>query len=161
MCLKKKEEEPDLFVSFKLSLFIRALSYRDFLTSFSLVLLLLALFQLIDYYSYEEFLEHIDISSIRVILWIIFFILSHVIYKVEHNRSNNFIGRVMHDTIFIFVYALSNKLLWFLYGSHITHEVDISGTLTLILGILISITLFEIVVAVVKRLLMLFKWQIL
>jgi hypothetical protein len=105
--MAKSEEEPDLFISFKSRLVLRSLSYRDFLTSVALGLLLHAFFEVLAYYSSEELFEH-RTSSIRMTLFVLFLALNHIVYKSEHKRSNNFIGRVIHDLIFIAIYAIIN-----------------------------------------------------
>lgn len=154
-----KTEEPDLFISFKLRLFLRGLSYRDFLTSVSLGLLLQAFFVLLDYYSSEEFLEH-RTSSIMMTHFIIFLLLNHIVYKSEHKRSNNFIGRVIHDLIFIAGYVLINVGHRYLIGMQLSYDATFLSVIGLLIVILVAAIFFEIGVAIVKRLFMLFKWQI-
>lgn len=157
--MAKSEEEPDLFVSFKLRLFLRSLSYRDFLTSIALGLLLHAFFEVLAYYSSEEIFEH-RASSIRMTLFFIFLALNHIVYKSEHKRSNNFIGRVIHNLIFIAVYAIINVGHKLLIGAHLNYSATFLSTLGIIITILVAAIIIELGVAIVKRLFILIKWQI-
>jgi hypothetical protein len=157
--MAKSEEEPDLFISFKFRLFLRSLSYRDFLTSVALGLLIQAFFEVLAYYSSEELLEH-RTSSIGRTLFVIFLALNHIVYKAEHKRSNNFIGRVIHDLIFIAGYTIINVGLKFLIGIRLSYSTTFLSALGIVIALLVAAIFFEICVAIVKRLLMLFKWQI-
>jgi len=65
---------------FSTRIFVRTLSYREFVTSLSLALLLLAFYSLLAYYSYEDWIENNETT----IKWTLFFILiptNHVFYK--------------------------------------------------------------------------------
>lgn len=154
-----RTEEPDLFISFKLSSFLRSLSYRDFLTSFSLVILFRAICSVIDFYSSEEFFKNITALD-KTILLLLLMPLNHIIYKAEHNRSNNFIGRAMHDLIFFGLYWLINIVYSFLMDARISLDLDLSGILPILFGITTFLMLFELGIAILKRLLNFFKWQI-
>ena len=157
--MTKYQEEQDIFISFTPRQFLRALSYRDFLTSITLGLLLHAFFEVLDYYSSEELFEHTD-SLIRWILFLLFLSLNNIVYRIEHRRSNNFIGRVIFDLIFLAGYTIINVGHKLVIGL----QLDLDTTFTSALGtgfaILVSVILFEICVVIVKRLLMLFKWQV-
>ena len=157
--MAKSEEEPDLFISFKLRLFLRSLSYRDFLTSVALGLLLHAFYEVLAYYSSEALFEH-RASSIRMTLFVIFLALNHIVYKSEHKRSNNFIGRVIHDLIFIAVYAIINVGHKLLIGMQLSYSTTFLSALGIVIALIVAAIFFEFCVAIVKRLLMWIKWQI-
>jgi hypothetical protein len=157
--MSKYQEEQDIFISFTPRQFLRALSYRDFLTSITLGLLLHALFEVLDYYSSEELFEHTE-SLIRWILFILSLSLNHIVYRIEHRRSNNFIGRVIIDLIFAAGYTIiivGHKLL---IGLQLDLDTTFINALATGFAILVSVILFEICVVIIKRIFMLFKWQV-
>jgi hypothetical protein len=146
--------EPDLFISFDSVKFRRAFSYRDVLTSLSLALSFMAIGEILNYYSNEEVLEDI-VGQLIMAFTIVPLILNHVIYRGEHKRSNNYIGRVMHSFMLLaFVWIIKTVQL-FLAGESISDRIN-----DLILGWLLLffvLMLFEFLVAILKRILLLFK----
>lgn len=88
--------------------FIRTLGYREFLTSLSLALLLLALYSVIDYYSNEDWIEN-NYSLLWYGLLGVTIPANHI-YRVEHGRANNFIGRNFHDYIFLVLFITLYQL---------------------------------------------------
>lgn len=141
--------------------FVRTLSYREFVTSLSLALLLLAIYSLLDYYANEEWIEN-NVLSIKWILFCILIPINHIFYKAEHKRPNNFIGRNFHDYIFILLFVLLYKLRLFLYGSSLSFGVEgVGSAVVFILMFIIMVMLFELGVAIFKRGLKWLRWQIL
>ena len=141
--------------------FVRTLSYREFATSLSLALLIIALHTLLDYY-WDDWLSNYE----QVIKWSLFGILAlmnHVFYKVEHKRSNNFIGRNFHDYIFFLTYIALYWLKSFLYGSNLSFGVDgVGSAIGILLALIIVVIVFELAISILKRVLTkLFRWQIL
>lgn len=68
--------------------FTRTLSYREFITSLSLALLLLALYEILGYYSNEDWVGNHE----TLLKWIFFCSIlpvNHVFYKIEHKRQND------------------------------------------------------------------------
>lgn len=141
--------------------FARTLSYREFVTSISLTLLLLAIYSILDYYSNEDWIE----TNETTIKWTFFCILmptNHIFYKAEHKRPNNFIGRNFHDYIFFLLFASLYKLSLFFYGSRHSFGVDgVGSAIVFFLVFFILVMLFELTVAILKRGLALLRWQIL
>ncbi len=140
--------------------FIRALSHREFVTSLSLVLLLLAFYSVIDYYANEDWIQD-NYSLLKSCLLAIIIPINHIIYKSEHKRPNNFIGRNLHDWIFLILFiSLYNLQLW-IHGNTLSFGVKNAGGLIILIMVLIFlIMVFELLVAILKRLLRFFKWQI-
>lgn len=68
--------------------FLRTLSYREFLTSFTLVLLYQAFYELIEYYSNERLFEN-SYKNIQLILLIVLILANHV------NTSLNIKGQII------------------------------------------------------------------
>jgi hypothetical protein len=147
-------------VSFSTKDFIRALSYRDFLTPFSLALLFIALREAIGYFS---FVEWIDANSSLIIaaFMVLIALVNHIIYKIEHNRPNNFIGRCIQDIIFVFLVIIFLEIRTQIWNGMSVVEFNVGGVIGVTFGVAIFVTLFELVVAFLKRCLNYFKWRIL
>ena len=145
--------------SFNARLFIRTLSYRDFLTPLSLGLLLLAMFQIVGYYGGEHWVEN-NILLIRSTLMASMIFLNHIVYRLEHRRPNNYIGRSIHTSIFLICFVSLYQLYFFLIGLSHFGGMD-PGIIGMLLMLVVFVMLFELIVALVKRILNLFKWQIL
>ena len=158
----KKRQDPDLADQvFSARNFVRTLSYREFVTSLSLALLLLSIYALLDYYSSENWIGNND-SPIKWTLSCILIPINHIFYKIEHKRPNNFIGRNLQDYIFLFFFVSLNKLRLFLYGSTLSLEVEgVGSAIVFILMFIIIVMLFELAVAILKRGLNLIRWQVL
>lgn len=158
--VKKTDRRSPIDESFFAKPFIRTISYREFVTSLSLVLLLLAFYTVIDYYSDEDWIEN-NYSLLKYGLLAIIIPSNHVIYKSEHKRPNNFIGRNLHDYIFLILFISLYNVQLLINGSALTFEVKNVGSLIILIMVLIFlIMVFELFVAVLKRLLRFFKWQI-
>lgn len=158
----EKRQERDLADQiFSTRNFVRTLSYREFVTSLSLALLLLSMYALLDYYSNENWIET-NYSTIKWTLFCILIPVNHIFYKIEHQRPNNFIGRNFHDYILLFFFVSLDKLRLFLRGSSLSFGVEGAGTaIVFILMFIIMVMLFELAVAILKRGLKLLRWQIL
>ena len=158
--MKKTDRRSPIDESFFAKPFIRTISYREFLTSLSLVLLLLAFYTVIDYYSDEHWIEN-NYSLLKYGLLAIIIPFNHIIYKSEHKRPNNFIGRNLHDYIFLILFIALYNLQLLINGSALTFDVKNIGILIILLMVLIFlIMVFELLVAILKRLLRFFKWQL-
>lgn len=158
--MKKTDRRSPIDESFFAKPFIRTISYREFLTSLSLVLLLLAFYTVIDYYSDEHWIEN-NYSLLKYGLLAIIIPANHIIYKSEHKRPNNFIGRNLHDYIFLIFFIALYNLQLLINGSALTFDVKNIGILIILLMVLIFlIMVFELLVAILKRLLRFFKWQL-
>lgn len=141
--------------------FVRTLSYREFVTSFSLALLLLASYSLLDYYSNEDWISNNE-SLIKRTLFCFLIPINHILYRDEHERPNNFIGRNFHDYIFLLLFVSLYKLRLFLYGSSLSFNVEgIGSAIVFLLVFIIIVLLIELAVAILKRGLKLLQWQIL
>lgn len=151
----------DASVSFSTKEFVRSLSYRDLFTPFSLALLLVALGKGVSYLSFLPWVESYNPLIIATTV-VMIALVNHVVYKIEHRRPNNFIGRCIQDIVlllFLFLFATIRDSLS--SGTFAIDDFSISGSLALIPGLAIVVTLFELVVAFLKRFLKLVKWQIL
>lgn len=91
----------------ELKMFFKSLSYREFLSIFSSVLLLISLIFLRDFYARYAFFEATYNVAISIIIFTTILISNHVFYKLEHGRSNSFYGRLLMDLTFIFIYTIA------------------------------------------------------
>jgi hypothetical protein len=159
--VEKKKGHDFIDLTFGTRKFIRAFSYRDILTSASLALLLIAIRELIDYYAVDDWI------SARSNLLIAYFALivmvfNHIFYKIEHKRSNNFIGRIFHDGIFLICFAIISRFQLFLAGNDFSMSFgNIGSFLFTTMSLILVVTTYELLVALLKRFLKLLKWQIL
>ena len=141
--------------------FVRTLSYREFISSLSLALLLLALFRILDYYSNEHWIENHDVF-IKCTLFCVVLPVSHVFYKIEHKRPNNFIGRNLHDHIVLLLFIGLSKIQLLFMGASLSFAMeDVGKVIVGLLVLIILVVLLELTIAIVKRMLRLFRWQVL
>jgi hypothetical protein len=151
--------EPDLFQSFNPKPFARTLSYRDFITSLSFALLFLAWHRILHYYSSENWMQSNE-YFLRVGGLALLIPANHVLYRLEHRRSNNFIGRNFHDYIFLMLTAVVFKLHAYLFGLVWSLQANtVSAIVSLNLAIFL-ILIFEAFLSLLKRLLNKVKWHV-
>ncbi len=161
LMIVEKEEIDLIDVTLNKKPFVRALSYREFATSFSLSLLLLALFRLLDYVATGNDLQYYQ-ASLKQTLFFLILPLNHVFYRFQHKRSNNFIGRNLHDYIFILLLVALYKLERYIAGIDWSLQVNGLGSFIMFLILfVVSVMFVEAGVAVLKRCFKLLKWQIL
>ena len=140
------------FDSFDLKPFLRTLSYREFLTSLTTVLILLAGVAIKTYLT--GFTSH---TTVRIFIPVCFFI-GHIVYRVEHRRSNRFIGRFILDIVSLLLFLLLSQILIDDNSTFFPEEQDMIFIFFLIL---ILIGVFEFLVSLFRKLLNSFGWQIL
>jgi len=140
------------FDSFDIKPFIRTLSYREFLTSITLVLFLLAIVAIKTYLTgYTSYAT----------LWMLLpvgLLISHIVYRIEHRRSNRFIGRYVIDFVTMLMFLLFSQILIQDKSTFFPAEQDITFIFFLIF---ITIGVFEFLVGLIRKLLIRLKWQIL
>ncbi|HZY82368.1 MAG TPA: hypothetical protein VFE50_22740 [Cyclobacteriaceae bacterium] len=156
------KEQDELFdASFSARTFLRALSFREFFTSASLCLLLLAFYELLHYYSNEDWLED-NYFTIKWCLAYFLMSLTHVFYRKEHQRQNNFIGRNLHDYISIVTFIAMQYLYGAIIGNQYKLTFDGIGTVIVwLLLVIISVIVFEVVISIVRHIFSLVGWQVL
>lgn len=141
--------------------FLRELGYKDFVTSACLALLLLALAQIISYFSYDLSSEGIW-NSIKLTLFLLITPCNHIVYKIEHERSNNFMGRCVHDLIFVVMVFTIKKIYSYILSGLFFQSVDDGlSIIFLLISLSVVVMLFEVVVAILKRILRRLRWEIL
>lgn len=148
-------------LSFDYHPFFRTLSYREFLTSISLALFYLAIFEIIDYYSDERFFEDSH-GTWKWYTLIFVFLINHIIYRFEHNRSNNFIGRAINDFILLISIFLIRSCYALIMDISYDFSVD-NGVIGVVLTVFILpffIIAFEMGVGIFKYLFKKIRCQI-
>jgi hypothetical protein len=159
--VEKRRQRDFIDLVFGTQDFLRTLSYREFVTSFVLALLLLSCQSILNYYSNEDWVES-NAGTIRITLFVALAPINHFFYRLEHNRSNNFMGRGIHDCIYILLVVLLITLKGLYYGYRISVGADnIVSLLGFLFFVAIMVVAFELAVALLKRFLALFRWQIL
>jgi hypothetical protein len=111
-----------------------------------------------DYYSaFDQ--DKVLITWLSII---IVALLNHVVYLFEHRRPNNYIGRSIHVAIFLlFLFLLRRTSNYFVGGEFIDGQFNPAELILDLIGYAVLILLFELLVALLKRTLTLFKWRIL
>ena len=159
--ITSETDKGSILTSFTLRPFFRTLSYREFLTSFALGSFYIAFLSVVEYYSDEIESEGLD-TFLKWVVGIVLILISHMMYRFEHGRSNNFIGRAFHDLIsFVFLVLIRNIYFYIVHDS-VSFIVD--GGLGVFIVILFFVVLFtffiESIVAFIKFILRLLRWQI-
>lgn len=150
-----------LSLSFDYRPFFRTLSYREFLTSISIALFALAIIEIINYYSEERFFKYTH-STWKWSTILFVFLANHIIYRYEHKRSNNFLGRSINDLfllVSLIVLATSHKSI---VGSTYNFRIENSvlGIIILVIVIPMAIFSFEIGLGFLKMILKKIRCQI-
>jgi hypothetical protein len=141
--------------------FFRTLSYREFLTSISLAFFGLAIIEIINYYSDELFFK--DTSTTWKLAMIFFiFLVNHIIYKCEHKRSNNFIGRSINDLLLFITLIFLSTSYKYIVGGTLEFRIDnpVLGSIIIVTLTTAGIFFFEIGLGFLKMLLKKIKCQI-
>ena len=154
-----KKKEVDFYVAFDWRLFIRVFSYREILTASTLALAILALGSIVEYYQSENSFWS-GWHEIRVWTYFLVIPVLHLVYRIEHKRSNNYIGRGMHDWLYLIILFGLYRLSEFIRTGENNVQVD-PGTLFFVLffggAFLMALELF---VALIKWLLRLAGWRL-
>ncbi len=157
--IKENSNKSDTLPFFNIRPFIDSFSYRIVLTAFTLALLFIACYEVLEYYSNERFFEN-NLGVWKFIVLIFLALANHVFYKKEQGRSNNFIGRLITDLLFLFALILVSYFYRFILDP--TLSISLGGDMIFVVfGVLIFIVVFEMIVAALKFFLNKIKWQIL
>ncbi len=141
--------------------FMRALSYRDFFSPGCLALLVVALNEIVSYYSNDEWIR-VNSGRFGLTFIGIMMVVNHAMYFYEHKRPNNYIGRIFSDFILLVLYSAISKLKQFLFETGFSINIENLGVLLgVLLVIFFFLAVYEASIALLKRLFRLFRWQIL
>lgn len=161
MIVGKSQESLDFDPIFSVRNFVRTLSYREFITSLSLVLLFFAVRKILSYYSNEDWVGNYG-APIQYVLMCILVPLNHAFYKIDHKRPNNFIGRNLHDYILVLVFIVVYKAdLFYRLGSLDFASNGIGIGIGIFIASIVMIMMFELAITTVKHIIKYFGWQVL
>lgn len=151
----------DSLAPFSFALFFKTHSYRDYLTAFSLSLFFIAFSELLKYYSNERWLEG-NAGLFQSLGFLAAFLFAHILYKIEHGRPNNFVGRATMDVVMLFMLFLVGNTYAFLTGGNHFHfsSTDFSTAVASFFIIGFSILVLEGILSMVALLLALIKCRI-
>ncbi|WP_339923674.1 hypothetical protein [uncultured Cyclobacterium sp.] len=133
--------------------FLKTFSYREIITIIALSLLFHSLLEVIGIYSNDPlFIFKNTLNTWKIVLLLSIFLLNHIVYRLEHNRSNNFIGRLIIDLIFLFFLIIIKIGFTFLIDS--SYRISIKGNglmfFIIIFGLVFLFTALELIVAFLK-----------
>jgi hypothetical protein len=145
------QQQSESIDSLNLRPFLRTISYREFLTSLSLILLLTAIFAVMQFFAFWLNMEYLIIVFLSMPL-------NHIVYRIEHKRSNNFIGRILHDLIFTAIYLILLLISVKIKGQPFLFDLE-----NIVFNFFLFIVLvgsYEIIVEFVRPVLARRGWQI-
>lgn len=133
--------------------FFRTFSYREVLSACTLALIMLTAVYGLRYFGVELYGALVGTSVFIAVL------LLHVVYRQEHKRSNDFLGRIMHDSMyFTFLFFFRVMLGWY---SSSEFSFDEDNPIVLLFLILIMFTVFEGLVSLLMHLFDKLRWRVL
>ena len=138
--------------------FFRTLSYREFFTGVTLSLFLLAVVDAIDYL----FDGAIDRNLVTGFLVITLPFVSHILYRLEHKRSNNFMGRNLNDYLLLISMFLVIQVRNLIRDGELhLPDKNVAEIFVFLFVVAFWIMVMEICISLFKRLLRLIRWRIL
>ena len=154
-------QRPDVPDSFDAKSYFRTFRHREILSCISLALFLVAVRNTLNYYAADITWVREDENWLVLLSAFFLIVLNHAVYMLEHKRSNNFLGRSIHDCFFLAAFLLAAKVLsLFKDGNLDFHVEDVIPSMSTIISMTIVLVLIELAVAGFKRILKLARWQI-
>lgn len=133
--------------------FLRTFSYREVLSACTLALIMLAGVYGLRYFGIELYGALVGTSVFAAVL------LLHMVYRQEHKRSNDFLGRVMHDSMyFAFLFLFRVMLGWY---SSSKFSFDQDNPIVVLFLILVMFIVFEGLVSLLMHLFDKLRWRVL
>lgn len=137
--------------------FFKSYGLKDFLSVSSLCMTILALSQLNVYYASEDQI-HPVLRPISISLYLVLLLLNHIFHKIDHKKTNTFIGRGINDLIFLIMLAMLSSLHELFTKDRIS---VIDGLdLQIVVSLIIMILIFESVISLIKYLFQRLNWQL-
>ncbi|MBT30832.1 MAG: hypothetical protein CMO01_14335 [Thalassobius sp.] len=147
-------KDSDFTESLNYKPYFRTYSYRDFTTAFSLANLCVAIYEFLIYCSDESILGN-NRGLLIIVVYNIAVLLNHSTYKLEHKRSNNYIGRSIHTITFTAIFLTEMLLYRYLVYSRVL-DAGVVFYILLVFGVLF----LEFIVSILKHILNLLKCPI-
>jgi hypothetical protein len=145
-------------VSFDTNQFFYRARFGDFVTSFALSLLLLTCLIL---FSDHVFLDG-DVVGLIIHFSLIFLFmpLNHIVYKYEHGFQNNYIGRVLHDCIFLCFLLLVITIHKIIVSDEGFSEPTLDYSAGVIFLMVLVVMPFELILELFKVILKKLGWEV-
>lgn len=132
--------------------FFRTFSYREVLSAVMATLFLLATTRTLSYLDLEVSSAVIGGGAFLLVICL------HVFYRLEHRRSNNLVGRVIHDHLYLMVlYLIVLAVNWYTSGEPTFPDI---GGLE-VLGIWMTLAMLEGFVVLLRIVFEYAGWRIL
>ncbi len=127
--------------------FFRTISYKEFLSILSLVFFIICLNYLEYFYPEARIFTLTKYWLLEFFIFAVIMSINHVFYKIEHNRSNIYIGRIIIDITFILTFHFMSNLIGF------NRYLDFK----IIVVFLIFIFLWELIISGIKHFIRIIK----
>lgn len=139
--------------------FFRGFSFRDIYTAITVALALTALIDILNFYGDEDWLEDKWYGNITLYIFLSIPII-HILYKKDHRRSNDFIGRCLHITIFIFAFYIIRQVYSLIFYSQLHSVLEDPPFYLMPFALMVLAVILEIPSTLLRFILTTFKWQI-
>lgn len=130
----------------ELRYFFKTISYKEFLSIISLVFFTICLNYLEYFYPEARIFTNTKHWLLELFIFAIIMSTNHVFYKIEHKRSNIYIGRIIIDNAFVLTFHIMSNLIGFY------RYLD----LKIIVIFLIFIFLWELLISGIKHFIRIF-----
>lgn len=141
--------------------YLRSWGLKDLITHLSIGTTWLAIFELMIYYSSEPLIYSI-IKVISIGLYLATLVINHVLYRKDHDKSNNYFGRCLSDlgslVIFGILVTIYHALMSDSFNPLISNPEDM---IALALSFFLIFMGIEAIISLFKYLFRFLKWRIL
>ncbi len=142
-------------------IYLRSWTVKDLITHLTIGIAWLAIYQLLIYYNNEPEIFPI-VRNTGLALYFTTIVFNHVLYRKDHGRSNNYLGRCMSDLAFFITFIISDLFFNTLFRNNVgTLSITEENLIQVMVGLCIIFMAVEAVIALLKYLLRLLKWEIL
>ena len=139
--------------------FFRAFSFREIYTAITAALVLTALMHILNFYADEDWLENKWYANNSIYMFLTIPVI-HILYKKEHGRSNDFIGRCLHVLIFIFALYSIRQIYSLTFSSQFHFVLGDIPFYLIPLLLMVLVVFLELPSTLLRFILTLFKWRI-
>ncbi len=132
--------------------YIVSLKATDFYTLFTTAMGVLAIYSLISVYGDEFFLRG-NSSWIKNLVLCCSFLVIHIFYKSDHQKSNSYIKRIQFDLLYLLILLGLEYLLTSISDGFNLYSLNFSfQTIGAIIGVFLFLLLLELVLEIIKKL---------
>ena len=142
-----------------ISAFINSFSAYDLVTYLALTLSYWSIFEFASLYNGERIYNQL-FGPMLIVLLPIVFVINHVFHKIE-KKQNTFLGRVVNTSFLIVIMILFRILFQVLIQSTTVYEFDLTGSILIILFLLVCVFVFELFISLINLFLLKLKCPLL